>query len=212
MSADRYPLLQRPDAPPLVLASRSPARARLLRAAGLDFTQAQALVDEVAVREAMQAEGVPVEDAALGLAELKAAAVARTAPGAAIVLAADQMLEVEGVWLEKPADLAAARRQLAALRGRRHLLVSGAVAYRGGQRVWHHVDTARLWLRDCSEAMLDAYLAAAGPAILDCVGAYQLEGLGLQLMARVEGDLFTIQGLPLLPVLQFLRDQGVLAA
>lgn len=210
--SDAPSLLQLPDAPSLVLASRSPSRARLLRAAGLAFAQTQALIDEAAVREAMLAEGVPVEDAALGLAELKAAAVARALQGDVIVLAADQMLEVEGEWLEKPADLAAARRQLERLRGRRHLLVSGAVAYRGGTRVWHHADTARLWLRDCSEAMLDAYLAAAGPAILDCVGAYQLEGLGLQLMARVEGDLFTIQGLPLLAVLQFLRDQGVLAA
>jgi septum formation protein len=202
--------LQNPAAAPLVLASRSPARARLLRAAGLAFTQAEALVDEASLRETLRAEGVLVEDAAVALAEVKAGFVARRSPPDAIVLGADQLLEVEGEWLEKPADAAAARRQLDRLRGRRHRLVSGLVAFRGGGRIWHHVDVARLWVRACSDDFLDAYVAAAGPDILGCVGAYQLEGLGAQLMARVEGAHFTVQGLPLLPVLQFLRDQGVL--
>lgn len=201
-----------PGAPPLVLASRSEARARLLRAAGLDFAQAHAPVDEEAARDALRAEGVPVEDAATALAELKASAVARTAPADAIVLGADQLLEVDGDWIEKPADLAAARRQLDRLRGREHRLVSAVVAFRGGGRVWHAVDSARLRVRACTDGFLDAYLAAAGPGVLGCVGAYQLEGLGAQLMERVEGDHFTVQGLPLLPVLRFLRDQGALAA
>jgi septum formation protein len=197
-------------APPVVLASRSAARARLLEAAGVSFTTAEALVDEAALREALQAEGVAVEDAAVALAELKAGFVARSAPADAIVLGADQLLEVDGAWLEKPVDAAAARRQLASLCGKRHRLVSGVVAFRGGSRIWHHVDVARLWVRQCSDDFLDRYVAAAGPEILGCVGAYQLEGLGAQLMARVEGDWFTILGLPLLPVLQLLRDQGVL--
>ena len=196
--------------PPVILASRSSARLRLLQAAGVAVTSEPALVDEAALREALQAEGVPVEDAATALAELKAGFVARRSRPDAIVLGADQLLEIEGQWLEKPLDAAAARRQLERLRGRRHRLVSAVVAFRGGERVWHRVDTARLWLRDCTDDFLDAYVAAAGPDILGCVGAYQLEGLGAQLMARVEGDHFTIQGLPLLPVLQFLRDQGVL--
>lgn len=203
--------LRRPDGPALILASRSEARARLLRAAGITFAQAEALVDEASLRDALRAEGAPVEDAAVALAELKAAAVSRRATAGAIVLAADQMLELEGDWLEKPADLDAARQQLQRLRGQRHRLVSAAIAYRDGVRVWHHVDSARLWVRSFSDVFLDAYLAAAGQDILGCVGAYQLEGMGVQLMARIEGDHFTIQGLPLLPVLQFLRDQGVLA-
>lgn len=194
----------------VVLASRSEARLRLLRAAGVEAQPMPALVDEAALRETLWGERVDVEDAAVALAELKAAFVAgRAAPGA-VVLGADQLLEVEGDWLEKPSTFDAARRQLERLRGRPHRLVSAAVAFRDGARVWHHVDTARLWVRACSDSFVERYLTAAGPGILGCVGAYQLEGLGAQLMARVDGDHFTIQGLPLLPILQFLRDQGVL--
>ncbi len=198
--------------PSVVLASRSAARASLLRSAGVAFVQAEALVDEAGLREALRAEDVAAEDAAVALAELKAGHVALRSPPDAIVIGADQLLEIEGEWLEKPADAAAARRQLERLRGRGHRLVSGVVAFRGGGRIWHHVDAARLWLRPFSDAFLDGYLAAAGPAILGSVGAYQLEGLGAQLMARVEGDHSTVLGLPLLPILQFLRDQGALPA
>lgn len=196
--------------PPVILASRSEARLRLLRAAGVAVDAMPALVDESAVRDSLRAEGVAVEDAAVALAELKAASVARRAPSQAIVLGSDQLLDLDGAWLEQPEDAAAARRQLLALRGRRHRLVSAAVAFREGSRIWHHVDSARLQVRAFSDAFLDIYLAAAGDSILGCVGAYQLEGQGAQLMARVEGDHFTVQGLPLLPVLAFLRDQGVL--
>lgn len=205
------PGLQRAEAPPVILASRSAARARLLSAAGVSFTQAEALIDEASVRDALKAEGVAAEDAAVVLAELKAADVARRAPADAIVIGADQLLEAGDRWLEKPLDLAAARAQLLQLRGQRHRLVSGVVAFRGGHRVWHHADAARIWLRAFSDEALAAYLDVAGPDILGSVGAYHLEGPGAQLMARVEGDYFTILGLPLLPVLRFLRDQGVLA-
>jgi septum formation protein len=198
--------------PPVVLASRSAARADLLRSAGVALAQAEALVDEAGLRDALRAEGVAAEDAAVALAELKAGHVAPRSPPDAIVIGADQLLEIEGDWLEKPADAAAARRQLERLRGRRHRLVSGVVAFRGGGRVWHHVDAATLWVRPFSDGFLDFYLAAAGPSILGSVGAYQIEGLGAQLMARVEGDHSTVLGLPLLPVLQFLRDQGAVPA
>ena len=204
--------LQRSEGPPVILASKSAARARLLRAAGVSFSQVEALVDEVSLREALQAEGVPAEDAAVALAELKAHHVALRAPADVIVIGVDQLLEAGDAWLEKPGDIAAARAQLEQLRGQRHRLISAAVAFRGGRRVWHHVDVARIWLRRFSDGCLTAYLDAAGPGILGSVGAYQLEGLGAQLMARVEGDYFTILGLPLLPVLQFLRDQGALEA
>jgi septum formation protein len=201
-----------PDAPPVALASRSAARAALLRAAGVEFVQVDAPVDEAAVREGLAAEGVGAEDAATVLAELKARRGAdRVGPGA-IVLGGDQILELDGSWLEKPADRAAARAQLLSLRGRRHRLVSSVVAFRGGGRVWHHAAAASVWVRPFGDAFLDAYLDAAGDDVLGSVGAYQLEGLGAQLIARVEGDFFTVLGLPLLPLLQFLRDQGVLRA
>lgn len=198
--------------PPVILASGSHARAQLLTAAGVPFTAVPALVDEAGLRDALRAEGARTEEAALALAEMKAAHVAARAPEAAIVLGSDQILDLDGDWLEKPADRAAAKAQLGRLRGRRHRLVSAVVAFRGGSRVWHGVDGATLTLRPFGDAFLELYLDAAGEAVLGCVGAYQLEGLGAQLMARVEGAQATVLGMPLLPLLQFLRDQGVLSA
>ena len=198
------------EAPPVILASGSPARAQLLTAAGVPFTAVPALVDEAGLRDALRAEGVRAEEAAVALAEMKAAHVAARAPEAAIVLGSDQILELDGEWLEKPPDRAAARAQLLSLHGRGHRLVSAVVAFRGGSRVWHDVDRATLVVRPFSDDFLDLYLDAAGEAVLGCVGAYQLEGLGAQLMARVTGAQATVLGMPLLPLLQFLRDQGVL--
>ena len=197
--------------PAVVLASRSAARARLLREAGVAFAQVDAPVDEEAVREGLAAEGVSTEDAAVVLAELKAARGSALAGTGPVVLGADQLLELDaGAWLAKPRDRADARAQLLRLRGRRHRLVSAAVAFRNGARVWHHVEAAQVWVRAFTDAFLDDYLERAGDAVLASVGCYHLEGLGAQLMARVQGDFFTILGLPLLPLLQFLRDQGAL--
>ncbi len=198
------------SAPPVVLASRSPARARLLRAAGITFTQLEAAINEVSVRDGLRAEGVQAEDAAVILAELKARRVADQIGPGAIVLGSDSIVDVDGEWPEKPMDRAAARAQLLRLRGRRHRLVSAAVGCRGEARVWHHVETAQVWMRPFSDAFLDEYLDEAGAEVLGSVGAYHLEGRGAQLMARIDGDFFTILGLPLLSVLQFLRDQDVL--
>jgi septum formation protein len=204
-------VLQRADAPPVILASASTTRARLLAAAGITLEQRLAAVDEDAIREGLQAEGATPADAAVALAELKAGRVAGQAPAAAIVLGADQILRCEDRWFAKPLSLAEARAQLAALAGRRHELATAVVAFRGGARIWHSVTVARLWLRPCSPAFIDDYLAAVGEQALASVGAYQIEGPGAQLFARVEGDQFAIQGLPLLEVLEFLRAQGVLA-
>lgn len=200
------------DAPPVILASGSPARAALLRASGVPFTVVPAPVDEASLRDALRAEGVPAAEAAVALAEIKAHHVAARAPAEALVLGADQLLEVEGEWLEKPKHRDGAARQLRRLRGHAHRVVSAVVAFRGGGRVWHDVDSATLTLRPFSDAFLERYLDAAGETILGCVGAYQIEGLGAQLMARVDGAHATVLGLPLLPLLQFLRDQGVLEA
>ncbi|NKC33862.1 Maf family protein [Falsiroseomonas selenitidurans] len=199
------------ETPKLVLASASASRRAVLIAAGLRFEAVAAAVDEAAIKESAQAEGIPPTEAALMLAEAKAMRVARRWPDA-LVIGGDQLLVCDGIWYDKPADMAAARRQLLALRGRRHELVNGTVAWRGGQRIWQDVTTPRLTLRDFSEEFLDAYLAAEGEVLLASVGAYRLEGLGVQLMAQVEGEHSAILGLPLLPLLRFLRQHGVLAA
>jgi septum formation protein len=196
-------------APRVVLASASPTRAHLLRAAGVPFEQRPAAVDESSLKEALRAEGVTAGDAAVALAELKAQRVASQIPDE-IVLGADQILTCEDRWFDKPEDRGEARAQLSLLAGRWHELATAVVVFRGGARVWHHLAVPRLWLRDCSPEFLDAYLDLAGEAALTSVGAYQIEGVGAQLFARIEGDHFAVLGLPLLPLLAFLREQGVL--
>ena len=206
MAAD----LTYPDAPEFVLASGSATRQRMLRAAGLRFAVETVPIDEAEIKLALQAEGVTALDAAVVLAEIKGERVASRLPGEFLVLGADQLLEVEGAWLDKPADRAAAARQLARLSGRTHRLFSAAVLFRNGSRIWHHVAKAELWMRRLSPEWIEDYLDAAGPEVLHAVGSYHLEGLGAQLFHKVEGDLFTVMGLPLLPLLQALRDQQFL--
>ncbi|PGH54892.1 septum formation protein Maf [Azospirillum palustre] len=195
-------------APKLVLASGSRTRAAMLEQAGVPAILDRPLVDEDEVKAAGRAEGVPADAVAEALAELKAQRITRRHPGA-LVVGADQMLDCEGRWFDKPADRAAARAQLLDLRGQTHQLVSCAVVVRDGERMWHKTDSARLTMRNFSEAFLDDYLDRVGDDVLHSVGAYQLEGLGAQLFHRVEGDFFTILGLPLLPLLGFLRVHGV---
>jgi len=195
----------------LILASASPTRARMLRSAGVPFRVDAASVDEAEAKRSLGAAGADGAEIAEALAELKARRVAGRHPGA-LVLGADQILECDGRRFDKPADRNAAVEQLRALSGRRHELVSAAVVMRDGTRLWHAVDRARLTMRPLGEAAIAAYLDAAGAAALGSVGAYRLEGLGAQLFARVEGDFFTILGLPLLPLLDFLRGHGVVPA
>ena len=204
--------LQRPE-PRLVLASASATRRALLTRAGLAFEAIPAAVDEAALKESAQAEAIPPEDAAIILAEAKAERIARRMPDA-LVLGCDQLLtcrmeDGRERWFDKPADMAAARAQLLALRGRTHRLVTATVAWRGGARVWQDVTTPRLTMRDFSEPFLDAYLATEGEVLLASVGAYRLEALGIHLFSRVEGDHSAILGLPLIPLLGFLRGHGM---
>ncbi|MBK1836473.1 Maf family protein [Azospirillum sp. YIM B02556] len=196
------------SAPVLVLASGSRTRAAMLEQAGVTAILDKPLVDEDEVKAAGRAEGVSADIVAETLAELKAQRITRRHPGA-LVVGADQMLECEGRWFDKPADHAAARAQLLDLRGKTHRLVSCAVVVRDGERMWHRIDSARLTMRNFTEAFLDEYLDLVGDDVLHSVGAYQLEGLGAQLFHRIEGDFFTILGLPLLPLLGFLRVHGV---
>ncbi len=193
------------DDPPLILASQSSARASVSRAAGLRFETRPAHVDEAAVKASMRAEGA--QATALALAGLKAA---RIRDPAALVIGADQLLVCDDAWFDKPIDRAAARTQLLALRGRVHILVTAMVCMREGREVWRHLAHPRLAMRAFSEAFLDWYLEAEGDAVLSSVGAYRLEGLGIQLFDAVDGEHAAILGLPILPLLGFLRQHRVL--
>lgn len=197
--------------PRLVLASASAARRSLLDAAGLRFEVRPAAVDEAAIKEAAQAERIPPAEAALMLSDAKAERIARRDPEA-LVIGCDQLLVCDGTWYDKPVDPDAARRQLTALRGRTHDLVTAVVCHRHGGRIWQHVAVPRLTMRDFGDGFLDAYLEAEAAHVTASVGGYRLEGPGIQLFGRVQGDHSAILGLPLLPLLGFLRQHGVLAS
>ena len=195
----------------LILASGSTARAALLRDAGLAIEVRPAAVDEAEVKRSARGEGVSADDTALMLAELKALRVARANPDA-LVVGADQLLVCEDRWFDKPASLAEARSHLRALRGKAHTLVTAVVVHRGEQRVWQHVAKPRLVMRPFSDAFLDGYLVAEGMNVLATVGSFRIEGPGVQLFDTVAGDHSAILGLPLLPLLGFLRQTGALLA
>jgi septum formation protein len=197
------------DVRPLVLASRSASRREMLEAAGIPIEICVADVDERAVETAAGLPSPP--DAAALLAREKARAVSRLMAGR-IVVGADQTLAFDGRQLNKPKDLARAREQLAMLAGRTHYLHSAVALVRDDEVLFDAVDTASLTLRKLSGAFLDRYLDAAGGAVLSSVGAYQLERTGIHLFERIDGNYFTILGLPLLPLLDFLRRNGSLAA
>jgi septum formation protein len=192
-----------------VLASASPARVRLLTDAGVSFIADPAAIDEGRVKDRVRADGDTAEDAALALAEAKALAVAERHP-AALVLGADQMLVCDGRWFDKPAGRAGAVEHLKALRGRTHTLISAVAAVEGGRVVWRTAGAAHLTMRVFDDAYIETYLDQCGAAVLRSVGAYHLEGLGAQLFERVDGDFFTVLGLPLLDVLAFLRGRNLL--
>jgi septum formation protein len=191
----------------LVLASASASRRRVLEAAGLAFDVDAPRADEDAEKTRLRAAGLPPRDQAMRLAEFKALSVVR-AP-ADFVIGADQMLAIGGEVMDKPRDMSEARAHLRRLCGRTHELLTAVIVVRAGAVVWRHMETPQLTMRSFSDAFLDSYLERAGRAVLASVGAYQLEGLGAQLFERVEGDYFSVLGLPLLPLLGFLRDEGL---
>jgi septum formation protein len=193
----------------LVLASGSASRRRMLEAAGLTFEVEPPRVDEESAKASLRAAGMKPRDQADALAELKALSVSRRRPE--FIIGADQMLAIEGDVLDKPKDIAEARAHLVRLRGKTHELFTAATVAREGVIIWRHIDTPRLKMREFSAAFADRYLEQVGEAALASVGAYQLEGLGAQLFERVDGDFFSVLGLPLLPLLAFLRQNGIVS-
>ena len=181
----------------------------MLENAGMSFAAIPSGIDEDAVKRAARAEGARAAETAFLLAEMKAKSVAARHPEA-LVIGADQILVCENIWFDKPGNLAAARTQLRALRGRVHDLETAVVCFRGATRVWYHVSKPRLTMRGFSDPFLETYLAAERDELLGSVGAYRLEGRGAQLFDNIEGDFFSILGLPLLPLLAYLRHARVL--
>ena len=203
--------LRGPATARLILASGSAIRATVLRNAGLVFEQVTARVDEDEVKRALRAEGAEAAETAMALAELKARRVSEREADA-LVIGADSMVVADGQWFDKPADRAAAKAQLLALAGKSHRLISAACVMLNDERIWGHHEHATLLMRPFDGAFAERYLDAAGEAVMRSVGVYQLEGLGAQLFRRVDGDYFVVLGLPLLPLLDFLRGRGIVPA
>ncbi len=203
-------MTQSPSRPPIILASGSAIRRHIMDGAGLDYSVIIKPVDEGAIKSAMLAEGALPRDIADALAEAKSRRVSLTNPG--LVIGADQIMVMDGDIFDKPATMAQARERLLHMRGRAHHLIGAVVICEYGQPVWRHMSKTTLTLRDFSEEFLDAYLEAEGDIILKSVGAYRFEGRGAQLFSHVDGDFFSILGLSLLPVLDYLRIRGAVLA
>ncbi|NIJ34590.1 Maf family protein [Sphingomonas oligoaromativorans] len=196
----------------IILASGSASRRAMLEAAGVGFEIVRPQVDEDAAKDALKAEGIEARGLADALAELKAVAVSRRMPGRIVIGSDSTVALADGTMLDKPDTRERAAEQLRRMRGGTHRLVSAVVGARDGVPVWRHVDVAKLHVRDFSEAFLEAYLDAEWPAIAGCVGCFRIEGPGVQLCSRVEGSQFTILGMPLMPLLGWLRDVGEMPA
>jgi septum formation protein len=188
----------------LILASGSAIRREIMTGAGLKFEVIVKPVDEAAIKSAMLADAARPRDIADALAEAKALRVSRQESG--LVIGADQIMVMDGELYDKPTSIEAARERLLLMRGKRHELIGSVVVASGGAPVWRYVSETKLWMREFSEEFLDDYLVREGELLTKSVGAYRFEGLGSQLFSKVEGDFFSILGLSLLPLLQYLRD------
>ena len=197
---------------PLILASRSQARLAMLMAAGVTVEAIAPNVDEESLRDGLKSEGVTARNLADALAEAKAVRLSQRA-GNALVLGADQILALEdGVMLDKPLDPADAVAHLKLLSGRKHKLFSAAVIAEQGRPVWRHIDIATLSVRNLSDSFIEQYVESEWDNIRHCVGCYEIEGRGAQLFSAIAGSQFTIMGLPLLHLLDYLRIRGVLTS
>ncbi|CAN5471642.1 nucleoside triphosphate pyrophosphatase [soil metagenome] len=196
------------NSPPLTLASKSSARMAILRGAGVTFEAVGAGVDEDAAKAGLLAEGASPREVADALAELKAFKVSTRRPG--LVIGSDQTLELDGALIDKVDTVEEARARLIQLRGKVHKLHSAVVVARDGQPIWRIVETSKLSVRNFTDAWLDGYIERNSPDILWSVGCYLLEGEGVQLFDRIEGDYFAILGLPVTGLFDFLRLHGAL--
>ena len=204
--------MMNPDSPEIILASASKSRSALMKGAGIAVRIVPADINETAIRTTLQRNSeTPAADIAEVLARAKAEAISNTERDA-VVIGADQVLELDGKIFEKPVDMEAARKTILSLRGKTHQLHASVAVARAGKVVWAHTATAHMTMRDFDAEFTDRYLAAAGESVLGSVGAYQLEGVGVQLFSGIKGDYFTILGLPLLPLLDYLRREGVVPA
>ena len=193
----------------IILASGSQIRKDILTGAGIDFEVISKPVDEAAIKDAMLATDEHPRDIADALAEAKSIRVSRTESG--FVIGADQVMVMDGKLFDKPKTIDEARERLKAMRGKEHRLIGAMVVSENGQPVWRHMAKTKLWMRDFSDEFLDDYLSSEGDLVLKSVGVYRFEGRGAQLMERVEGDFFSILGLSLLPLLDYLRTRGAIA-
>lgn len=196
--------------PEIILASGSASRRALLAGAGVEAESVKPNIDEDAAKAVMRADGLSVRDQAMQLAELKAIKVSRVRPG--LVIGGDQMLNLDGEAFDKPPTLAAAKQHLQKLSGKSHHLETAIVIAEDGAPVWRFLARPKLTVRTLSDEFIELYLAACGEALLNTVGAYQLESRGAQIFTQIEGDYFSILGLPLLPLLDYLRVRGVLVS
>lgn len=195
----------------LILASKSPFRSMLLKNAGVSFISDAAKIDERAIEEPLQNSGVTPEDVAMILAEAKAQDVSARHKGA-VVIGSDQTLSLQDRVFHKPVDMEDARRHLLAMSGKTHQLNSAVSLAINGETVWRHISVARMTMRELSPAFIGRHFARVGDSVLSSVGAYQFEGEGVQLFDKIDGDYFTIVGLPLLPLLKELRARGAIDA
>ncbi|HVJ01806.1 MAG TPA: nucleoside triphosphate pyrophosphatase [Sphingomonas sp.] len=196
----------------LVLASQSASRRAMLDAAGVPHEAVAAQVDEASAKESLLAEGIRPRDLADALAELKALKVSKMVPQA-LVLGGDSLVALDdGSLLDKPESREQAGEHLRRMSGKTHDIYSAAVIAEQGRPVWRHVDRARLHVRPLSEEFIESYLDREWPAIAGCVGCFRIEGPGVQLFSRTEGSHFTILGMPLLPILDYLRVRKVLTS
>ena len=200
-----------PDTP-LILASRSQARLAILTAAGVSVEAIAPNVDEESLKEGLKSEGITARNLADALAEAKAVRLSQRA-GTALILGADQVLALEdGTMLDKPVDPAEAIAHLKLLSGKKHKLFSAAVIAEAGRPVWRHIDIATLSVRNLSDSFIEQYVEAEWDNIRHCVGCYEIEGRGAQLFSAINGSQFTIMGLPLLHLLDYLRIRGILTS